>query len=242
MSLVGNFAFSNYDRTAENTGSPRVARQDSHVVYNSSESSSDLGEISRDKTRDGEAVHGGEHSIDGTGDEKVHELARRLTEQSVSIGQNPFDAPAGSALDPHSENFSPRSWAKALLHLQSRDPEKYPRRTAGVAFQNLSVHGFGSATDYQKTVGNIFIEAVGIARRLMGMGQRKIQIVRNFDGVLNSGEMLMVLGPPGSGCSTFLKTIAGETHGLYVDEGSLINYQGERTPVLKGAYTRKISA
>lgn len=29
-----------------------------------------------------------------------------------------------------------------------------------------------------------------------------------------------------SGCSTFLKTIAGETHGFYIDEKSQINYQG----------------
>ena len=36
----------------------------------------------------------------------------------------------------------------------------------------------------------------------------------------------MVLGRPGSGCSTLLKTIAGETHGFYIDEKSEINYQG----------------
>jgi hypothetical protein len=30
-----------------------------------------------------------------------------------------------------------------------------------------------------------------------------------------------------SGCSTLLKTIAGETHGLFVDEESYINYQGQ---------------
>jgi ABC-type multidrug transport system ATPase subunit len=29
-----------------------------------------------------------------------------------------------------------------------------------------------------------------------------------------------------SGCSTFLKTIAGETHGLWLDEGTDIQYQG----------------
>lgn len=222
MALVGNFT-SNYDRTAETAGSPSLMRQDSHCAYHPSEDSSDVEELSREKTRDGEG-----NLMDGTGDEKVHRLARQLTEQSMS-GHNPFDAPGGSALDPRSENFSARSWAKALLNLQSRDPEKYPQRTAGVAFQNLSVHGSGSATDYQKTVGNIFIEVVGIARRALGMGQRKIQILRDFDGVIKSGEMLMVLGPPGSGCSTFLKTLAGETHGLYVDDGSLINYQGEQT-------------
>ena len=38
--------------------------------------------------------------------------------------------------------------------------------------------------------------------------------------------MLVVLGRPGSGCSTLLKTISGETHGFYIDKGSDINYQG----------------
>ena len=38
--------------------------------------------------------------------------------------------------------------------------------------------------------------------------------------------MLVVLGRPGSGCSTLLKTISGETHGFYIDQKSEINYQG----------------
>jgi len=36
----------------------------------------------------------------------------------------------------------------------------------------------------------------------------------------------LFLGPPGSGCSTFLKTVAGETHGFFIDERSHFNYQG----------------
>ena len=38
--------------------------------------------------------------------------------------------------------------------------------------------------------------------------------------------MLVVLGRPGSGCSTLLKTISGETHGFFIDQKSEINYQG----------------
>jgi ATP-binding cassette subfamily G (WHITE) protein 2 (PDR) len=57
--------------------------------------------------------------------------------------------------------------------------------------------------------------------------KRKVQILKGVDGVLESGEMLVVLGPPGSGCSTFLKTIAGEMNGIYLDEGADLNYRGE---------------
>src|SRR5687768_15451219 len=38
--------------------------------------------------------------------------------------------------------------------------------------------------------------------------------------------MLVVLGPPGSGCSTFLKSIAGETNGIYIDDSTYMNYHG----------------
>ena len=38
--------------------------------------------------------------------------------------------------------------------------------------------------------------------------------------------MLVVLGRPGAGCSTLLKTISGETHGFFIDENSHVNYQG----------------
>jgi ABC-type multidrug transport system ATPase subunit len=112
-----------------------------------------------------------------------------------------------------------------MFQLQSSD-DRFLARTAGIAFRNLSAHGFGAATDYQKSVGNVMLEGVGLVRRLMGVGQQRIDILRNFDGLLKPGEMLVVLGPPGSGCSTFLKTIAGETHGFNVDKDSYINYQG----------------
>ncbi|TKA65501.1 hypothetical protein B0A49_05715, partial [Cryomyces minteri] len=160
-------------------------------------------------------------------DQEVMQLARSLTRQSTfSVAGNPFEAEEGSALDPQSPIFNARAWAKAFLKLQFQDPEKNPQRTAGVAFRNLNVHGYGAATDYQKSVGNILLEVVGVARRMFGVGQRKIDILRSFDGLVNSGEMVVVLGSPGSGCSTLLKTISGETHGFVVEDGSYLNYQG----------------
>jgi len=81
-------------------------------------------------------------------------LARRLTVQShlSAYERNPFEADEDSILNPNSPNFQPRAFAKSLLNLQARDPEKWKQRTAGFAFKDLNVYGFGSATDYQKTV------------------------------------------------------------------------------------------
>lgn len=167
-------------------------------------------------------------------EDAVHQLARRYTEQSVysTTHMNPFNAQAGSSLDPHGEHFNARAWAKAMLNTTLEDPNAPPPRTAGVSFRNLNVHGFGSDTDYQKSVGNVWLEGPGMVRKLMGNKGKKIEILKDLEGVVEAGEMLVVLGPPGSGCSTFLKTLAGETHGFFVDQNSTVNYQGTSMSLL----------
>ncbi|ORY14635.1 putative multidrug resistance ABC transporter [Clohesyomyces aquaticus] len=248
MSLLGNFT-ANGDREATHAGVPsadQVPRRGSitHQAPTTADSeASTLAAHTRSRSHSNTRHQKGsstQRTSDGVSDEdseveyarrehEVHQLARRFTQQSAysTTGQNPFNAPAGSALDPTGDHFNARAWCKAMLHLQNEDEKAHPLRTAGVSFRNLNVHGFGSATDYQKSVGNVWLEAVGLARKLVGAGQqRKIDILQNLDGLVESGEMLVVLGPPGSGCSTFLKTISGETHGFIVEKSSHINYQG----------------
>ncbi|CAI7608425.1 unnamed protein product [Penicillium glandicola] len=164
---------------------------------------------------------------------EVTRLARQLTRQSTRFSvsnqntENPFiETHEDSTLNPHSENFKAKNWMKNILALQSRDPERYPKRQAGLGFKNLSVHGFGTPTDYQKDVANSVLQIGALFRSMTGTGKQKIQILHEFDGLIKSGEMLVVLGRPGSGCSTFLKTIAGEMNGIFKDDNSYMNYQG----------------
>ncbi|KAL4922188.1 ABC-2 type transporter-domain-containing protein [Aspergillus aurantiobrunneus] len=221
---------------------PNVPRSQSVVSHNIRQSRDDgndntdhnrstisqPGNSEKEKSEDGETLHGDEPDVEA----RVVSLARRLTRQSTRLTskstlENPFflDDP-DSTLNPQSPNFRVRGWIKMLLEIRSRAPERYPDRTAGVAFKNLSVHGFGSPTDYQKDVLNVTLELGTIARRLAGIRTPRIQILRNFEGLVKSGEMLVVLGRPGSGCSTFLKTIAGEMNGIQVSEETVMNYQG----------------
>ncbi|KFY50876.1 hypothetical protein V496_09128 [Pseudogymnoascus sp. VKM F-4515 (FW-2607)] len=162
-------------------------------------------------------------------DKQITDLARTFTQSSIRNDQgehhNPFTS-SDPTLDPRNEKFNARAWTKTLVGITSRDPERYPTRTAGVAYKNLNVHGFGNPTDYQKTFGNYPLEVGGWFNKIRGKGQRKIQILRDFEGLVRSGEMLVVLGRPGSGCSTMLKTISGETSGFFIDKESTINYQG----------------
>lgn len=161
-------------------------------------------------------------------DKTINELARSLTRQSTwsHVPGNPFEAAADSELDPNSPNFKARSWVKSMIKL-NHDENKTPGRTSGVSFRNLNVHGFGAATDYQADVANVWLKAADPIKNALGLAKpRRIDILKDFEGLVKSGEMLVVLGPPGSGCSTFLKTLTGETHGFNVEEGSELNYQG----------------
>ncbi|KAI9099899.1 putative ABC transporter [Phlyctochytrium arcticum] len=165
-------------------------------------------------------------------------LARRMSKMSIRsttslapgadpTKHNPFIVHSDkSHLNPYSPDFNARAWAKATVRLHAHDPAQPAWRTAGFAFRNLNVFGYGSETDYQKTVGGVFSDLIGMFKNRFGSGKRKIQILQDFAGVVHHGELLVVLGPPGSGCSTFLKTIAGETNGFFVNETSYINYQG----------------
>jgi ATP-binding cassette, subfamily G (WHITE), member 2, PDR len=156
--------------------------------------------------------------------EAIHKIATELSVHYSATVQDLFGSPEG-ALDPNSPAFDSKVWLNSFYNLYQQESGVLPT-TSGVAYNNLSVHGYGSSTDFQKTVGNVILSGRTILSRIFGNRGSKIQILTDFEGVLNSGEMLCVLGPPGSGCSTLLRTIAGEINGLYLDEKSYLNYRG----------------
>lgn len=100
------------------------------------------------------------------------------------------------------------------------------QRRAGFIFKDLNISGSGSALQLQQNVGSLFLAPLRINEHISFGHKNEKQILRNFNGVLKSGEMLVVLGRPGSGCSTLLKTIAGELHGLNFDGKSTLHYNG----------------
>jgi hypothetical protein len=143
-----------------------------------------------------------ENESDADRDETVARLARTFTQHSVKDAEgqyvNPFEGTEDPSLDPNSGSFNPRAWIKTLIGIASRDPERYPSRVSGISYRNLNVHGFGEPTDYQKTFGNYPLAISSIFNKFKGeKGKTKIQILRNFDGLIKSGEMLVVLGRPG---------------------------------------------
>lgn len=251
MSL--NIAFNNYDRSVETAGagSPHRIRRHSyfrdeesqapeplHLTRSRSKSTSKPMEPQSENTTAAPSVDMPTtekpkevpSSSDEEDDTHFRELAKHYTRQSFqsNVDHDVFHAEADSPLDPNSDNFRPRNWTKAMLRMRHAQGEEHFReRTAGVSFRNLSAHGIAGGADYQPSVGNVILQAAGAIKDLVSRKpKRTVDILQGLDGLVKPGEMLVVLGPPGSGCSTFLKTLTGETHGYEVGKDSDINYTG----------------
>jgi ABC-transporter N-terminal len=156
----GNFTFRNNDKSAAQLGpgiegqvryrdepaqESTISLQDEKLAQETA-SSSETASLTRQPTQD--------EVEERRRGEEIQKLARKYSTRSHQsvYEKNPFKDSADSVLDPTSPNFKPRAFAKSLLNLQARDPEKWKPRTAGISFKDLNVFGFGSATDYQKSV------------------------------------------------------------------------------------------
>lgn len=106
--------------------------------------------------------------------------------------------------------------------------ESKGRTPSGVSFRDLNCYGYITANQYQS---NFLTGLLWLPRRLLGLVSRaqhseKVVILHQVTGIIQPGEMLLVLGRPGSGCSTFLKCLSGNTYGIDLEENAM-NYQGE---------------
>ncbi|KAI1291432.1 ABC-2 type transporter [Xylaria venustula] len=88
----------------------------------------------------------------------------------------------------------------------------------GVYWDGLTVKGMGGVTNYVQTFPDAFVNFVDYwtpLKNFFGWGSQGVEatLLDNFRGVINPGEMVLVLGRPGSGCTTFLKSIANQRWG-----------------------------
>ncbi|CAI7650812.1 unnamed protein product [Penicillium glandicola] len=137
---------------------------------------------------------------------------------------------AKDAMQHGSPKIDPQTWAEVTCHLS--DSNTIDARQRDILFEELTVHGKGSPLQIQQTVLSALLYPLAYAvRRLVGIGRNKKThdrrtILHGFNGILRSGELLLVLGRPGSGCSTFLKSLCGYLDGLVLDPVSEIQYKG----------------
>ncbi|KAG2131012.1 ABC-2 type transporter-domain-containing protein [Suillus clintonianus] len=99
--------------------------------------------------------------------------------------------------------------------------EEIKCRQLGVVFNDLRVVGTGARSSLQPTMGSLCSPA-SIWRTISAARHPPVRdILSGFEGVVAPGEMLLVLGKPGSGCSTFLKTLANQRGEYHAVEGDV---------------------
>jgi ATPase subunit of ABC transporter with duplicated ATPase domains len=128
-------------------------------------------------------------------------------------------------VNPDSPQFSTEKFLRDIL---ARAKEQgLRRRNAGVLFRSLVVLGYGSDFTHQNTVGTVATGIFRIKDTLQAHRHPPMKtILYSMDGCIKEGEMLLVLGKPGSGATTLLKTIAGETRGYASISGGIYSYYG----------------
>ncbi|KUJ20545.1 uncharacterized protein LY89DRAFT_705425 [Mollisia scopiformis] len=120
-------------------------------------------------------------------------------------------------------------------HFEKRQEGRSAKKV-GVVYKNLTVQGVGATTTFVKTLPSSVIGTFGpdlykiLSRFIPFLSQpgshgQKRHLINDFTGVVRDGEMLLVLGRPGSGCSTFLKAVANKRGAFAGVEGE-VSYGG----------------
>jgi hypothetical protein len=154
MSLVGNFT-QNYDRSSQQGGSS-LRRAHSNVSYHQDDTAQSSGQgkshlptIAQGSTQTYPPTDGSDNDQSSTPmsmTETLHSRSQQITSLARNMSRrseqgNLFEYEEGSDLDPFSDNFDAPKWTRQLAAMRE---EGAPGRKAGLAYKNMSVHGFGS--------------------------------------------------------------------------------------------------
>lgn len=170
---------------------------------------------------DGDAIH---LAPTRTNEEQLFlSLSRRRTSHSGAAGA------AGAAADEHGPEIE--QLLSRIFGRSRQDASQEERsRHLGVVFRDLTVRGVGIGASLQPTVADIFLGPLRALTGLVtGSALRRPAVrtlIHGFTGSVEPGELLLVLGRPGAGCSTFLKVLGNQRSGFQEVTGH-VSYGGE---------------
>ncbi|KAI9277795.1 ABC-2 type transporter-domain-containing protein [Sporodiniella umbellata] len=111
------------------------------------------------------------------------------------------------------------------MHLE-QEQHGHKRKNLGVSWKDLQVEGLGADAYTIPTVLSYISEFVAFWKLFQpAKNCSKKTILQGLTGCCRDGEMLLVLGRPGAGCTSFLKVIAN-MRDSYTHVGGTVNYGG----------------
>ncbi|KAH8731348.1 ABC-2 type transporter-domain-containing protein [Phaeosphaeriaceae sp. PMI808] len=179
-------------------------------------------------------------------------LSRKSTRQSVPRQSSGTDHIRRNSVahteDDHEEKVDKEDGAVAAENDDEFELDRFMReghfekrkdgqsaKKVGVIYKNLTVKGVGSTATFVRTLPDAVLGTFGpdlyhlvsswIPSLKLGRHSQTRTLIHGFSGVVKDGEMCLVLGRPGSGCSTFLKAIANSRESYAAVEGE-VSYGG----------------
>ncbi|SCU78297.1 LAME_0A04016g1_1 [Lachancea meyersii CBS 8951] len=141
---------------------------------------------------------------------RVETLARTLSSHRVRDG--PLE------MDP--DKFDAEQIIRSFV--RNSEEQGIHLRNSGVIAENFTVMGDDCSSAEAQTFEDILLLPRTIFRGIRAAKNAKTRaIVTNANVLAKPGEMVLVLGRPGAGCSSFLKTISGETSKFKEVTGSI---------------------
>uniref|UniRef100_A0A8H7NKK4 ABC transporter domain-containing protein n=1 Tax=Bionectria ochroleuca TaxID=29856 RepID=A0A8H7NKK4_BIOOC len=157
---------------------------------------------------------------------KVDKVGVETTEMSLS-GQNTPYNPSSR------DNYQDTDLIQLLQGGLVENNDSSPVKSLGVSYENLTVRGVEASVSSVETLPKAIWYTFGpglwhLARRMIPIipsTTHSHEIIHSVTGNVQPGEIMLVLGRPGSGCSTFLKAIANQRKEYAAVEGD-VRYGG----------------
>ena len=156
---------------------------------------------------------------------------QRTRTATTTSGTTDHDVETGDGAVEHDTDFDVGAFLKDG-HFEKRTEAGESAKKIGIVYKNLTVKGVGASLAFAKTVPEAVAGTFGpdlyhllcrfIPLLRFGRHPPTRTLVDDFSGVVRDGEMMLVLGRPGSGCSTFLKAIANDRSSFAAVEGEVI--------------------
>ncbi|KAG8628110.1 hypothetical protein KVT40_003983 [Elsinoe batatas] len=176
-----------------------------------------------------------------TGEQEFADLSRQLSSLSqnsrrvsqqhsrraskVGATTDAEKAVGSSASETSDERFDLQEYLRNSKAMEEEAGIK--SKQIGVLWDNLTVKGYGGFRIFTPTFPDAVIGFFNVYQTLKGwLGLASqgptVDILKGFRGVVKPGEMVLVLGKPGSGCTSFLKVISNQRYGYTDVDGEVL--------------------